>query len=136
MSRITLFDNEFVTVEYLSDKGLIYHTIHKPVEDRVPMFIQALNAGTEALRKYGATKWLSDDRKNGPLHNDLIEWGFTDWNPRTISYGWKYWANVVPQEVASAGTLIPTIEDLHKRGLRMQVFTTVEEAMAWLDKQK
>lgn len=136
MSRTTIFDNEFVTVEYVPDKSLIHHTIHKPIGDRVPMFMEAMNAGTEALRKYGASKWLSDDRKNGPLDPRLSEWGAQDWNPRTVSYGWKYWANVVPQEIESAGTLIPIIEDLHKLGLRMQVFTTVEEALAWLDKQK
>src|SRR5690606_29287584 len=129
-------DNEFVTVEYVPDKGMIHHTIHMPIGDRVQMFMEALDAGTEALREHGATKWLSDDRKNGPLAPELVEWGVQDWNPRTISYGWKYWANIVPQEIASAGTLIPTIENLHKLGLRMQVFTSLEAALDWLDKQK
>ena len=134
MSTIMVFTNEYITVEYYTDKKLIYHTIHQPIGDQVQMFQQAMNAGTEALKKYGACKWLSDDRKNGPVPHEVIEWGFTDWNPRTIKAGWKYWANIVPEETASAGTLIPIIEDLYKLGLRMQVFTKETDGLAWLEK--
>lgn len=136
MSQITVFNNEYVTVECFPDKKLIFHTIHQPVGDRVLMFQEAMNAGTEALKTYGACKWLSDDRKNGPVARELIEWGFNDWNPRTIKMGWKYWANVVPHEIAAAGALMPIIDDLYKLGLRMQVFTKVEDALHWLEKMQ
>jgi hypothetical protein len=131
MSRITLVENEYITLEYLTDKKIIYHTIHKPIGSQA--LRAALNTGTEALKKYGACKWLSDDRKNGPLAREDAEWGFNDWNPRTIAAGWKYWANVVPTDVASAGTLTPTMNALYDMGLRMMVFDNLEEAMEWLD---
>ena len=131
MSRITLVENDYITLEYLTDKKVIYHTIHKPIGS--PELRSALNIGTEALKKYGACKWLSDDRKNGPLAREDAEWGFVDWNPRTIKAGWKYWANVVPTDVVSAGTLTPVIESLYGMGLRMMVFDNLEEAMEWLD---
>lgn len=132
MSEVVIVDNEFITVKYLADKGIIYHTVHKPVPDQ--QLKDALNAGTEALAKYKACKWLSDDRRNGPVSPEIAAWGRDDWNPRTIAVGWKYWANIVPEQVASAGTLTPIIEALFGLGLRMMVFTDLEEALQWLDR--
>jgi hypothetical protein len=132
MSSITIVDNEYITLQYLPDKKIIYHTVHKPIPDQ-PLK-DAVNAGTEALKKYGACKWLSDDRKNGPVSPEIAEWGREDWNPRTIAAGWKYWANVVPEEVASAGALSPVIEALFELGLRMMVFTDLAAAFEWLDR--
>lgn len=134
MSEVIIVDNEFITVRYLDDQRIIYHTVHKPLTDQV--LKDAVNAGTDALREYGACKWLSDDRKNGPVSPEIVEWGREDWNPRTIAAGWKYWANVVPEELASAGTLAPIIGDLSKLGLRMEVFTDLEEAFQWLDRME
>ncbi len=132
MLPIIICDNEFVTLQYLPDKRMMYHTIHKPIADD-DVLKTFLDAGTEALKKYGACKWLSDDRKNGPLPATFLEWSAKDWQPRTIAAGWKYWANVVPSELAAAGTLTPVIENLYNMGLRMMVFTDVEAAMRWLD---
>jgi hypothetical protein len=112
---------------------LIYHTIHQPMSSQVAMLKDALNAGSDALKKYKISKWLSDDRKNDQLPQEVMEWGVADWQPRTINAGWKYWADVVPQDLAAAGTLMPIINNLHQLGLRMMVFTEVEEAIAWLD---
>jgi hypothetical protein len=137
MSRTTIVTNEYITVEYLSDKATIYHTVHKPMGvEQAQLLRDCLDAGTNALKKYRISKWLSDDRKNGPLPPEVIQWGFSDWNPRTIKAGWKYWANVVPVEIAAAGTLMPVIQDLYHLGLRMQVFTKVEDALKWLDEMK
>jgi len=134
MLPITLVDNEHITLQYLPDKKMIYHVIHKPVADD-QVFKSALDIGTEALKKYGVRKWLSDDRKNGPLSPAFLEWSATDWQPRTIAAGWKYWANVVPTELVAAGTLTPVIEALYDMGLRMMVFSDLEKANAWLATQ-
>lgn len=134
MSQTVLVDNEYITVVYLPDKKTVYHTIHKPVGGQI--FRDALNIGTEALKKYGAHKWLSDDRKNGPLSAEDVNWGFDDWNRRTIEAGWKYWAVVVPEEMAAAGTLTKTIMDLARLNLMMRVFTKLEKAIEWLDGQE
>ena len=134
MERVELYSNIYITVEYRPEDKLIYHTVHRPMgENQIEMLKDALNTGTDALGQYGVTKWLSDDRKNGPLPPEMAEWGATDWNVRTIEAGWKYWANVVPTQVAAAGALIPVINDLHQHGLQMRVFTTVEDALDWLN---
>lgn len=134
MANKTIVKNDHLTIEYLADKGIIYHTVHKPVSGAV--FRDSLNTATEFLKDNGVTKWLSDDRLNGPLPQEDVEWGFNDWNRRAISFGWKYWALVVPKEVEAAGSLVPVISNLHDLGLRMQVFTNTESAMEWLDSVK
>jgi hypothetical protein len=131
MQSITIVENKFISVQYLPDKKIIYHVIHQPISGQ-PLR-DALNAGTEALQRYGATKWLSDDRKNGPLPLEDAEWGFAVWQPRTIKLGWKYWALVVPEAIEAAGSMVSVMENLYELGLRMRVFTDVEEALAWLD---
>ncbi|HEX2908357.1 MAG TPA: hypothetical protein VHO69_15905 [Phototrophicaceae bacterium] len=134
MSELTIVENEFITVKYLDDKKIIYHTVHKPIPDQE--LKDALNAGTDALIKFGACKWLSDDRKNGPVSAEIAAWGRKDWNLRTIKGGWKYWANVVPEAVAAAGTLTPIIDSLFELGLRMVLFTSLEAAFEWLENIK
>lgn len=130
MSEISIVDNEYITVSYLPDEKIVQHTIHQPLSGQP--FRDALNAGTAALAEYGACKWLSDDRKNGPLTPEDSKWGDTHWNRRTIDLGWKYWAMVVPEEIAAAGSLLPVMQDLAGRGLRVMVFTDPAEAMDWL----
>lgn len=131
MQPITVVDNEYITLQYLPDKKCIYHVVHKPIPHL--SLVDALNAGSEALKKYGVCKWLSDDRLNGPLAKESQEFGFNEWGPRTIKDGWKYWANVVPKELIAAGALAPVMTAYFGLGLRLQVFSSVEEALQWLD---
>lgn len=132
MSEIIIVDNPYITVKYLNDTKIVFHTIHKPVGGQV--FRSALNAGTDALKRYGASKWLSDDRLNGPVSDEDREWSFQNWNLPTIQAGWKYWALVVPNELIAAGSLTPVIEKLYEYGLRMMTFSTVEAALEWLNR--
>lgn len=133
MPPVTLVSNEYILVEYNPEAKLISHTIHQPIgPEQATMFADALDAGTEALKKYGLSKWLSDDRKNGPLPAQTMQWAFEDWQPRTIAAGWKYWANIVPTQLVAAGSLVPVIDNLHKLGLRMQVFENLEDGYKWL----
>lgn len=131
MQPIIVLENEYITVQYLPDKKFISHVVHKPIP-HLPLK-DALNAGTEALIKYNACKWLSDDRLNGPLAPESVEFGFKEWGPRTIKAGWKYWADVVPQQLVAAGALAPVMQAYFEMGLRMQVFSDVQAATEWLD---
>ena len=136
MSNIEVFSSEYVTVQYVPDKQMIYHVIHKPVAEAIDVFHAALEAGSEALKEHRATKWLSDDRNNGPLPQEHFDWlEATQWSHRTIQHGWKYWANVVPEELMAAGSLAPVIEEFYKNGLHLLLFTSIDEAQEWLDKQ-
>ena len=133
MSIVTIIDNDHITVEYDFDRKIVQHVVHQPIGGDV--LHEALEAGTEALREYGACKWLSDDRKNGPISQEEAEWGDA-WGQRTIESGWKYWAMVVPEEIVAAGSMAPAIEDFYERGLRVMVFSNREDALAWLERQR
>ena len=131
MSKVTIFDDEYITLKYLPDKKMLFHTVHpvsgQPLRD-------ALLAGYEAIQKYGISKWLSDDRKNGPMSQEDREWGNKNLNKRAEEIGWKYWALVVPEVVVAAGSMLPTIEALYQLGnLRVQVFSNTDDAIEWLD---
>lgn len=133
MAKIVLYASEYITVEYHPDDSLIYHVVHRPIQKQSKILKEALTAGTEAMKKYGVSKWLSDDRKNDALDPELETWGNTVWIPKTLEAGWKYWANVVPEDIHAAGSLVPAMEGLHQLGLRMRVFVDVESATKWLD---
>ena len=131
MQKVVLFEDEFMTVWYDPQHKFIQHVVHKPVEGW-PLR-NALLAGSEALKKYGATKWLSDDRLNGPITDADREWGIENWNIPTINAGWKYWALVVPTAVVAAGSMVPVMSHWYELGLRMMVFDNLEKAIEWLD---
>ena len=136
MSIIELYSSPYITVNFRPDKKIVHHTIHQPVgEAHIESHKEALHAGTEALRQYGASKWLSDDRNNGPLPEEILEWS-KGWYPVAVEAGWRYWANVVPAEVIAAGTLTAVLRELHSYGLEMQVFASVDEAEEWLDSRE
>lgn len=132
MSPINLIDTEYVTLQYLPDKKALYHVIHKPYPDD-QCFKNTLNAGADALQQYGIHKWLSDDRNLGPMSPELLQWGAVEFNPRAIAAGWKYWANVVPEQVATAADTFVVMQTLFDVGLRMMVFTSLEQGFSWLE---
>lgn len=129
-----IVSNAYITVEYVAARQLIYHTIHQPVNQQPDAFKDALEKGTDVLKEHGLCKWLSDDRKNGPLSQDILDWAMNGWYQRTIDAGWRFWGNVVPVELEAAGTLSPVIYQLNKMNLKMHLFTDLDQALAWLDK--
>ncbi|MBI5958639.1 MAG: hypothetical protein HY866_07890 [Chloroflexi bacterium] len=131
MADVIIVDNKYITIKFLPDKKMIHHTVHQPISGQ--NLRDALTAGFNALQHYGVSKWLSDDRKNGPMSDEDRDWGAENINRRSLEAGWKYWALVVPQALVAAGSMVPTIEAMFDLGLRMMVFSTVEEAFEWLD---
>ena len=88
--------------------------------------------GIEYMQANGLFKWLSDDRNNGPLPENVMMWFFSDWRDRAVAAGWKFWANIVPQDVIAAGSLIPVIHDLAEHGVKMNVYASMERDRDWL----
>lgn len=125
-------ENEYVTLRYVESQNYLYHTVHRPVDETV--FMASLDSGVDFMHQHHVQKWLSDDRLNGPFSETFSQWAINDWIPRSIQAGWKYWANVVPVEIKAAGTLGPFIEVLYDMGLRMMVFSKLEEAQTWIVK--
>jgi hypothetical protein len=133
MSEITILDNEFITMKYYPDKKILHHTFHKYIFG--DEFRAALNKGVEVLQQYNAHKWLSDDRENSALPKEDTNWSVTDWFPRVVKAGWKYWAIVLPKKIVGQMNMNQFIEEYSKKGVITKIFSDPTDAMTWLEKQ-
>ena len=68
MSETIILDNQYITIKFLPEKKMIYHTVHQPISGQD--LRDALTTGFDALKSYGVSKWLSDERKNGPMSDE------------------------------------------------------------------
>jgi hypothetical protein len=88
----------------------------------------------EAIRKYKAQKWLSDERNNGIMRQKDLEWAVSNFIYPTVYLGWKYWA-VVQREGIIANTPIQNQEGKGNtfKGVVTRYFTNPEEGFIWLE---
>ena len=126
----TIIDDEFVTLWYHPDEKVIHHKIHKFLVSGV--FERLLGTGAELMEKHGAVKWLSDDRNNVVVAPEDREWSDKVWAPRVMKAGFKYWAIVVPSQAVAELQMKALRAKRQKQGLAVEMFETVEAAMAWL----
>ena len=133
-ARITILENEYVSLWYYPDTKIIHHQFHKFVHGE--KLREPFNAGTDALKKYGARKWLSDDRKNIAAPKEDREWSNTVWFPRTKAAGWKYWAIVQPESAIGQLSIERVIREFAEQGVVAKIFSDPDEAMAWLERQE
>src|SRR4051812_2371276 len=99
MSTETIIDNEFATLVYHNDTGIVHHCFRKLLDSKHLHLV--LDGGVDLLKKHSATKWLSDNREIEPHDEEDGKWVNESWLPRAIAAGWKYWALVVPDETAA-----------------------------------
>ena len=128
-----VFESEFATIEVLPEKKIVRHKFHKFIYGDA--FQQALIAGRDAFIKNRCTKWLSDDRLNGVLKSEDLEWGQKNWEAELFKAGWKFWALVLPEKAIGQITMKKLIEHYKSLGLTVQTFSDPDEALKWLEKQ-
>ncbi len=128
-----IVDNEFVLLRYHPKTKIVHHEFRRFVHG--PALRETLEQGLAALKLGGACRWLSDDRRNGPVTPSDGEWGLKDWGPRAIAAGWKYWAVVLPDKVLGQMNMKRWMETYTQRGVAAQAFADPETAMAWLEDQ-
>lgn len=131
MPAITIVDDENISIWYHPESKILHHQIHrffygKPWRD-------AFNKGAEAFLKYGAYKYLSDDRQIATLTKEDQEWGENDWSPRLVKAGWRYWAIVMPEKVIGQVTLKKAAANQSASGVTTRIFSSPEEAKQWLE---
>lgn len=131
MSQILALNIELATLVSYPEKGIVHHTFHKPIGGDA--FRSVLLTGVDLLREHGDSKWLSDDRGNGALAPEDTEWSFTAWFPQAKEAGWKFWALVVPEDMMARMNLKQIIEHYSERRVRIMVFTSLEQALPWLE---
>lgn len=131
MATITVMSNEYFDLLFHEDMKLVHH-IYKPAMSSGQLK-ELLSAGTDLMEKYGATKWLSDNRQLANAFSDEVaQWVNDVWLPRTIQAGWKYWAMVVPDSVIGRADHIKYVESFYNTGIWVTVYTDVEPAMKWI----
>jgi hypothetical protein len=131
MTQTTIEDNEFATLWFHPEKKIIHHEFKKFIHGEV--LHTFLLKGTETMKKYKATKWLSDDRKIPVLKSEDSKWGQEIWFPQTIQAGWKYWALVTPTAVIGKVTMENLLKIYAQAGVTAKYFDTPEEALKWLE---
>lgn len=133
MPPITILDTPQITVWYHPDTKIVHHEIHQYLHGQD--FHDALMAGVEAFKRYGARKWLSDDRKNPVLSPDDQQWARDVWGPAVTRAGWKYWAIVEPEGALARIRMKERADRYSKLGVTVKVFNDPGEAMKWLKSQ-
>lgn len=133
MKKITVLEKDYATMVYYPEVKIVHNTFRgQPTSEQ---FRESLNAGVDALEKYGGSKWLSDDLENAAVFSpEDQDWADNDWYPRMVNAGWKTWAMVVPREIKARINLIDIIDKNLDRGIRIEVFSQTDEALQWLIK--
>ena len=134
MSKETIIDNDFVTLWFHPETKIVHHQFKKFVPTN--QLKEILNKGTDLLESRKAKKWLSDDRKNGAIPKDFEEWSTTNWRPRTVKAGWKFWAILIPEAMIGQLNMQRKVKEFGQAGIIAQFFTDTTEAMKWLEKQQ
>lgn len=131
--RQLILENEHITLWYYPELFIVHHQMVKtPTSDE---FRELLNRGAETLERYGAIKWMSDDRGNTLLRPQDEEWADSVWLPRVLKAGFKYWAIVLP--ATAIGKLnMQRLADQHaRRGIVSKIETMPLPAFEWLKAQ-
>lgn len=131
MPAIKIMDNEFATMWCYPEKKIVHHEYHKFMSGQT--FQDFLIKGTQAMRKYNATKWLSDDRNNPVLSQSDLDWGRSVWFPQTLEAGWKYWAIVRPKAALAQMTMDEEAKRYAEFGITTKFYDDPIEAMKWLE---
>lgn len=134
MTSHIILDNEYALSIFHVDEGILQNTFHKPVhgDDLRNILVKAV----ETLKRYKATKWLSDARNiTAPISEADKEWTLQTWLPSAIEAGWQYWALVVPDSQEMRVNLKEFVDFYYERGVRVMVFLEVADAREWLKVQ-
>jgi hypothetical protein len=130
MPKMVALQGESASVWIHSQEGIVHHEFHKEAQGVV--LRTALDTGVKLMEAYGATKWLSDDRKNGPLDTSDSDWARDDWFPRALAAGWKHWAVVLPELIIGKMNMQLFTTRYAMAGVTVIVFPDADDALQWL----
>jgi hypothetical protein len=125
-----VIDNERALLVYHPEHKIVHHELRTVVQGEE--FRQILEKGLELFIQFQACKWLSDDRGNGPLSPEDSEWAVSNWSPRVIAAGWKYWAIVMPEQIMGKMDMTRWIKSYGQQGVTVSAFTLPGTALKWL----
>ena len=131
MNKVLVLESSLITVWAYPERRMIHHQMKAFCFG--DGFRDGLTRGVESMERYGATKWLSDDRANSALTPDDIAWSADAWFPRAKAAGWKHWGIVQPLKVLGQTNLARIAERYALHGIVARMFAEPDEAMQWLE---
>ena len=130
MTDNIILENEWGVVRHNPTHNYIYHTFLQDLEGEDVRLI--LNTGLETMRRHSSRKWLSDDRLNGPVSQEDLDWSWDVWAPQAVELGWTHWALVVPEALAGRASMVELVKVYMQLGVRVRVFADLDQARKWL----
>jgi hypothetical protein len=112
MMTHTLLENDYATLVYYPESGIVHHEFRKFIYGDA--LHEILEVGLTAFQQYGASKWLSDDRKNSAVPQADLEWALEYWVMPMIQSGWKYWAVVLPDKAVGRAAMKRIVDALER----------------------
>jgi hypothetical protein len=118
----------FLTVEYNEKANWVYNNwIGYQSFDSI---VSGANACAEVLQQHSCSFLLNDNRQIIGPWNHAVEWIATDWTPRAIAAGLRYFAHVVDSD--SLAKLSSEEMKQTTDGFEMQIFGDIDQATSWL----
>ncbi len=133
MEKEVILDNENITIWYYNSEKIIHQQFHKLTHGNE--FREALIEIAGMFEIRGATKYLSDDRKNTVINREDMEWLKTVWRPRVTKTKWEYWAIVLPDADQGRIVMEKIINEYFSLGITLELFVNPVEALNWLENQ-
>jgi hypothetical protein len=130
MNRISIVDSSLIAVWAYPELQMIHHQMKGFCFG--DQFRDALTQGIEAMQRYGATKWLSDDRANSAMPPDDGAWATEVWFPRARAAGWRHWAIVQPGTVLGQSNMGRYVKHFAEQGINARMFSDPDAATRWL----
>ena len=130
MNPIVILEDPSYSLRFHPQDKIVHHELRAYVHGAA--FRNILDKGLDAFKKFGANKWLSDDRGNNALTEEDAQWAQNDWAPRVIAAGWKFWAVVMPEKVMGQINMKRWIKEYSDRGVTVRAFIDPDEAYVWL----
>jgi hypothetical protein len=130
MATTMPFKEDYATLTYDDESQIIYLKLYNECDSAGLRAV--LDYGIKLFKETGAHKWLSDNRDMDAVSDEDTNWINNDWLPRAVEAGWQYWALVVPADIEARTNLNEFVTEFYDKGVRVMVFSKVDEADAWL----
>ena len=127
---ILVADNALISVWIHPARRMVHHRMKTYCHGED--FRAGLTRGLEAMERYRATKWLSDDRSNGALVPEDSAWTARHWVPRAKAAGWRHWSIVQPAKIIGQLSMERVLRGYTNQGINVRMFGDPDEAMRWL----
>jgi hypothetical protein len=131
--RDLLLQNDHIALWYYPELKIVHHEmVATPCSEE---FRELLSRGADALERFGAIKWMSDDRGNTLLRPNDEEWADSEWLPRVLGAGFKYWAIVLPAAAIGKLNMRRLAHQHASHGIVSRIEAMPRPAFEWLRAQ-